>query len=428
MPLKKLFDKGKEITSTVVGSVRTSTGHAEPVSYSDEVHGSEVPGRAQTTLEDRPEGEAPEGEARDEGDLENTDLDVENDVSPSAPPIATMPADVPTPVEETPQPQPPATSLLQKANQKRQELTERVAPGLSSVKEEVKQKVDSVKQLAAEQVDALEGVLDRKTALLEEGKATASALISHAGDTKDKIVREIKELLRRVEDLLQHMAKDTKEWAKEKREHLKKWLAELKERMHLWVLERVEDLIDRGLDKCLPKLRRTLKDPYMPLVLQRGIDRMIDSVWYDVKEEVIELVSGLLRPALPEVTSVPHDSCLMRFKAVVRYAMFPYDQSIWQQLRNPLFVFIRVVCLIPFPGILQVVWFFILFCIDRDDEFQLLQYITQFKSMQFLTTGMRSSLPLPFPLPRPSRFPRNPATVHLIFISLRVLIRVLAWF
>ena len=272
---------------------------------------------------------------------------------------------------------------LQAAEKRMQEAS----PTLDDVRAKQQQMAEQVgdarKEMAA-RLDDLEKVAERVAA----SEAVANVKDA-AGAIAERVAAEVRELVEKIEALARKLKEEAARWLEEKKAWLRAWVDVAKERLHLWILERVEELLDRGLDGALPRVRAALKDPYMPGSVKRAVDRVVDSLWHDVKEEIIEVIVGQFRPALRTEAPDPEPTCWMRLKAFVRYNLFPYDKSIWQSLRNPVFIAFKVLCLVPFPGLLQVLWFGVLICIDREDEFQLLQYISSFKSMQFFTLGMR---------------------------------------
>lgn len=85
-------------------------------------------------------------------------------------------------------------------------------------------------------------------------------------------------------------------------------------------------------------------------------------------------------------------SPVAKARASVLYALYPYDRSVWGQLRMPLFYPLLLLCVCPVYGV-QPVAFFLLFLLrDKGDEFQLVQFILEFKGLQFVTVGALSGL------------------------------------
>eukprot|EP01064_Diplonema_japonicum_P030756 TRINITY_DN5309_c0_g3_i1.p1 TRINITY_DN5309_c0_g3~~TRINITY_DN5309_c0_g3_i1.p1 ORF type:complete len:505 (+),score=107.81 TRINITY_DN5309_c0_g3_i1:33-1547(+) len=251
---------------------------------------------------------------------------------------------------------------------------------LEKGKAAIKDKVDSIDEKLNFD-DVSERVKEKKTELVAQAEELGKHAIA-------KIESELKEVLAAIEEWVEKTKREAEEWLKEKREELEAWFKEIKEKLHLWALERVEELLDTGLDKLLPKIKSAAKDKYMPRVLQNCVDRVIDAFWFDTKEEVIEIVLGRFRPPIQTEDNESDVTCCAPLIARLRYGLYPYDKTVWQSFRDPVFVVFKLLSLVPVPGLLQVLWFFVFLIIDKEDEFQLLQYILSFKSMQFITMGV----------------------------------------
>jgi hypothetical protein len=76
------------------------------------------------------------------------------------------------------------------------------------------------------------------------------------------------------------------------------------------------------------------------------------------------------------------------FRAFFRYHLFAYDKTIWGKLRDPVFVLMTAISLIPISGICQAIFAFVFCIIDKTDEYQLIAYILTFKGTQYLSHGM----------------------------------------
>lgn len=129
----------------------------------------------------------------------------------------------------------------------------------------------------------------------------------------------------------------------------------------------------------------------MPRVVQRGVHRTVDTVWPDVRYEALSLGYGLLMKRVPvERGRRPHP-CRNPFgwlRALILYTLFPYDRSIWRQLRNPLWWLFKLIAVVPVYGISQV-WFALLMLLhDKRDEYQLCAYVLSFKAAYFFSAGV----------------------------------------
>lgn len=71
--------------------------------------------------------------------------------------------------------------------------------------------------------------------------------------------------------------------------------------------------------------------------------------------------------------------------------MYPYNRSIWKQIKTFSWWFFTLITLIPVFGVQQFYFLFVFACIDKDDEFQLYSYILDYKALQFVTQGVVSA-------------------------------------
>lgn len=137
---------------------------------------------------------------------------------------------------------------------------------------------------------------------------------------------------------------------------------------------------------CVHVKEKATDDPYMPGFAQSTIHILIDAVWPDVKSEVKEAVFSIVSDP-PPIDHGPEPCCRWWPWTVIRYCLFPYDRNIWRKIRDPLWWLLLVISLIPWMGITQIYHLLLFLVIDKRDEFQLLEYIAIFKSLQFISLG-----------------------------------------
>jgi len=125
----------------------------------------------------------------------------------------------------------------------------------------------------------------------------------------------------------------------------------------------------------------------MPRCVSRGKDRMVDSMWPDIREEILWEVAVLLDggPTEDELTPARGVDC---FRAFWRYHLMPYDKGFWGQMRDPVQLAFRLFSLIPVYGVSQFVFLFMFLIMDKSDEFQLINFILSFKGTQFISMGV----------------------------------------
>lgn len=72
-------------------------------------------------------------------------------------------------------------------------------------------------------------------------------------------------------------------------------------------------------------------------------------------------------------------------RAWTLYTLAPFDRSFWRSIRNPWYIVLQIVGLIPGLGMLW--WLFIFVLHDKRDEFQLSQFIVGFQAAKFFSQG-----------------------------------------
>lgn len=75
-----------------------------------------------------------------------------------------------------------------------------------------------------------------------------------------------------------------------------------------------------------------------------------------------------------------------RLKSNLLYTLYPYNQSIWTRMRNPLWWLFT--CPAFFPIFSEIWWCFLYLLRDLNDEYQLIDFIVNFQTAKFLTSGV----------------------------------------
>jgi len=147
--------------------------------------------------------------------------------------------------------------------------------------------------------------------------------------------------------------------------------------------QHLETLVDR-----IPILVKWMtSDDDMPKSVGMAKDNAIDYVWKDMREEILYSLKVAMQPA-PKVDDEDTTGRVDCLRAKIRHSEMPCDRSIFWQLKQPTWWFMRTVTLIPWGGILPLVFLFLFLIIDKGDEFQLVQFILLFKGSQFISHGI----------------------------------------
>lgn len=150
-------------------------------------------------------------------------------------------------------------------------------------------------------------------------------------------------------------------------------------------------VLDKALVKVEAVAKEKLKDDDMPKVVKRAVDGAVENIMPDIREEVMETVQTSFRKLKAADEGEPFGCCpnpFRKFRAVVLYELFPYDRTIWQQLRSPLYWLLMIPPAFPRYGVSQMWFILMLIMRDKSDEFQLINYILGFKGFQFFSVGV----------------------------------------
>jgi hypothetical protein len=74
-----------------------------------------------------------------------------------------------------------------------------------------------------------------------------------------------------------------------------------------------------------------------------------------------------------------------RSRAWILYTLSPFDRSFWRCIRNPYYVLLNVIGLI--PGVGMLFWLLVFVLLDKRDEYQLSQFIVGFQTAKFFSQG-----------------------------------------
>jgi hypothetical protein len=72
-------------------------------------------------------------------------------------------------------------------------------------------------------------------------------------------------------------------------------------------------------------------------------------------------------------------------RAWVLYTLSPYDRSIWWSIKNPRWLALTAVGMVPYVG--QLFWLLVFFLKNKRDEYQLIDFITGFQMARFVGQG-----------------------------------------
>eukprot|EP00927_Polykrikos_kofoidii_P005208 TRINITY_DN1207_c1_g1_i1.p1 TRINITY_DN1207_c1_g1~~TRINITY_DN1207_c1_g1_i1.p1 ORF type:complete len:466 (+),score=114.94 TRINITY_DN1207_c1_g1_i1:130-1527(+) len=188
-------------------------------------------------------------------------------------------------------------------------------------------------------------------------------------------------------------ASKLKEYGEEKvgssKAKLRNLIEELKAKVELLVKTKIYELVEQKIVNRMPAMAKDMLEDYeAPKCINRGKDKAVDAVWPEIKDEIMWEVAVMLHAKPEDEEEALAESRACCCCAFFRYHFYPFDKGFWGKLRDPVFVFVKILSLIPFWGVMPVLYLFNFIIIDKRDTYQLIQYILNFKGSQFVTLGV----------------------------------------
>ena len=232
--------------------------------------------------------------------------------------------------------------------------------------------------------------------------------------------------------------------------HARRWLSARYASVRAITQQTVESKVEAALDRAAEHVRRNvLKDAAMPAFLQRGIDQFVDSLLPDIKQELFAKLDERflpiqrllatpspvllsLSPLSPRRSHAHHDPSgrrdwqslgtlqkwqeaaqaaarvdsrprlwlwwhrsalnygLRKFRAAALHTLWPHNRSLWRSMRTPHWWLLQVLGVLPVLG--QIWWLLVAVSVDKQDEFQLCQFIVALRTSHFVTLGVGAAL------------------------------------
>lgn len=158
--------------------------------------------------------------------------------------------------------------------------------------------------------------------------------------------------------------------------------------LHGWAKKEGTAKIEQLITQVPKILKFLFQDPDMPLWIKIRQHKLIDRVWEDVHKELMYQVKvGIKGTATEELDNEPDRNPFLRFRAKIRHSFIPCNRSIFWQLKNPVFILMYAMFLIPVAGLLPIAFLFLFIMIDKKDEYQLILFILRYKGCQFVSHG-----------------------------------------
>jgi len=171
-------------------------------------------------------------------------------------------------------------------------------------------------------------------------------------------------------------------------------IKEVKSQLEEWAKIQIERAIRNLLQQCPPLIKQKIIDKHMCECVKDLVSDLVDDIWPEIEEEIIyQLRYKIDYLEKYKVEQIPaSDCCLGRccqaFRRWYLYTTQPVDKTIWQRMRWFSFWFLTIIKSFPFYGVSPIFLLLDFFMIDKGDEFQLCQFIVNFKKMHFISFGI----------------------------------------
>ncbi|CAD8101076.1 unnamed protein product [Paramecium primaurelia] len=189
---------------------------------------------------------------------------------------------------------------------------------------------------------------------------------------------------------------DVKQGFSQLDDRLKLMLKQYTHQINVWARSKVQSSVIIVIEKFRPTIKEGLKDPDMCQCVKNLVDDTVDATWPEIVDEVkYQLMLQMADPYIEIEEKKQTIVCLYPFVWIRNwylYSNYPYDRSVWKQYKTISYWFWYLVSAIPFYGISQYFYVLDFIMIDKEDEYQLVNFILSFKTMFFITQGVMKAL------------------------------------
>ncbi|KAM3130363.1 hypothetical protein pb186bvf_017566 [Paramecium bursaria] len=243
---------------------------------------------------------------------------------------------------------------------------------------------DEPKEVKKEKVDVKE-VKD-----LSPTKESKYGRQNHSVKEKEGKLSQIKHHLEEAKEFLDEKANDAKKVVKQKMEKLDKSiqnaLINQKDHLNQWVSNKVDKKAISILAKVEPKLTKTIQKSVPYDLLKTIANDAVVHLWKDISDLIRFELKLYLDPPRVDIPFV-QPSNWKKIQSFVVYSLYPADLTQRQHMRRIGFYLMKGLQMVYFYGIQSFVFLLIFLCIDKKDEYQLVNFIVDMKSIQFVSFG-----------------------------------------
>ncbi|CAD8184135.1 unnamed protein product [Paramecium octaurelia] len=177
---------------------------------------------------------------------------------------------------------------------------------------------------------------------------------------------------------------------------VKQAILKQKQSFNKWIALKIDQRISRSLKQMETKISLSVQKAVPSSCCFDFVNDAVLSLWTDASNLIrFELRVSIDEPIITLSKRPDKNKWLKpwyRLRNWILYSLYPFDVEPGKQLRSPSFLFIKLLQVIPYYGI-QVFTFLIIFlAIDKTEEYQVVNYILDYKNIQFFTAGVLNAL------------------------------------
>ncbi|CAD8110142.1 unnamed protein product [Paramecium sonneborni] len=169
--------------------------------------------------------------------------------------------------------------------------------------------------------------------------------------------------------------------------HVKKKILEKKQHINLWIAGQLDTKIVSLMSNMEPKISESVKKSVPFDFMQDFMHDTAINLWKDFTDLVRLEIRAKLDTKKVEIKKRDVKGLLSQFKNFILYSLYPADLTTKDHMSRISYKIIKLLQFTPYMGLQPLIFSIILLCIHKE-EYQLVNYIADYKSIQFLTNGL----------------------------------------
>ncbi|CAD8090033.1 unnamed protein product [Paramecium primaurelia] len=240
------------------------------------------------------------------------------------------------------------------------------------------------KQTKPKQNDDIPDFLNKKICLDENGDNYYEVAAQKAKE-QNSTLHQLKTF---VSEKANNAQKQVKKQLKKLDTHIKNKILEKKSHINLWIAGKVDTQIINLMSSIEPKITDSVQKSVPYDFMQNFVQDTAINLWKDFTDVIRLELRAKLETNKIEIKKRESKGLISNIRNFILYSLYPADLTNRDHMRRISFKIMKICQLLPYMGIQPLMFFIILLCINKDEEFQLVNYIADYKSIQFITNGL----------------------------------------